>query len=107
MFIETPVCDRDLQGERVCLILGQGCDIVLPGEGVTVFIECWSAWDGKIASLSALRVPPWIMYIMGALGAGRLDGETTPLRGVVYSLCAKRGILGGQPVCRVRRTPLS
>ena len=33
--------------------------------------------------------------------------QTTPLRGVVYSLCAKRGIPGGQSVCRVRRTPLS
>ena len=33
--------------------------------------------------------------------------QTTPRRGVVYSLCEKRGIPGGQPVCRARRTPLS
>ena len=37
------------------------------------------------------------------------NAEITPLRGggVVYSLCAKRGIPGGQPVCRARRTALS
>jgi len=33
--------------------------------------------------------------------------QTTPRRGGVCSLCAKRGIPGGQSVCRVRRTPLS
>jgi len=36
-----------------------------------------------------------------------LEIKTTPRRGVVYSLCAKRGIPGDQSVCRVRRTPLS
>jgi len=33
--------------------------------------------------------------------------QTTPLQGVVYSLCVKRGILGGQSVCCVRWMPLS
>ena len=33
--------------------------------------------------------------------------QTTPQRGVVYSLCAKRGIPGGQPVCHAHWLPFS
>ena len=53
-----------LQGERLCLVLVEDATSFCQAyrEGTTVFIECWSAWDGKIASLSALRVP-WTTYM--------------------------------------------